>query len=75
MYQRNCKSIHGARRSRICEEYLEMEKTVGELETPVLGELNPPKNSNIPRRNQGIANGKSWVASTVKLGRGVVWNE
>jgi hypothetical protein len=30
---------------------------VGESETLVLGESNPPKNSKIPRRNQGIANG------------------
>jgi hypothetical protein len=34
------------------------EKTEGESEEHVLGELNPPKNFKIPRRSQGIAN---WV--------------
>jgi hypothetical protein len=33
------------------------EKPVGGMETPVLGESISPKNSKIPRRNQGIANG------------------
>jgi hypothetical protein len=27
----------------------------GESESPILGELNPPKNQRIPRRNQEIA--------------------
>jgi hypothetical protein len=33
----------------------EEEKSVGELDTPVLGELNQPKNSKIPWRNKKIA--------------------
>jgi hypothetical protein len=37
------------------------------LKFPILGELNPPKNQTIPWRNQGIANGKTWVALTVSL--------
>jgi hypothetical protein len=45
---------------------------VGEVETPVLRELNPPMNSNIPWRNQEIANGGSWVNLIVKLEKGVV---
>jgi hypothetical protein len=75
MYQRNYKSIHGARRSRIWGEYLEMGKTVGESETPVLGELNPSKNSKIPRRGLKITNGGLGVAFTVKLERRKVRNE
>jgi hypothetical protein len=34
-----------------------MGKPVGGTETPVLGELISPKNSKIPRRNQGITKG------------------
>jgi hypothetical protein len=37
------------------------------METPVLGELISPKNSKIPWRNQGIANGGLGVALTVVL--------
>jgi hypothetical protein len=44
-------------------------KPVGESETPVLGELNQPKNSKIPRRNQEITNGGLGVALTVALER------
>jgi hypothetical protein len=40
---------------------------VEELETPVLWELNPPKNRRIPRRNQEITNGETWRALTVVL--------
>jgi hypothetical protein len=32
-------------------------KPVGATETPVLGKFISPKNSKIPQRNQGIANG------------------
>jgi hypothetical protein len=47
-----------------------MRKTpVGEMETPVLGELISPKNSKIPWRNQGITNGGLGVALTVVLER------
>jgi hypothetical protein len=42
-------------------------KPVGESETPVLGELNPPKNQRIPRRIQEIANGETWRALTIVL--------
>jgi hypothetical protein len=38
-------------------KYHEKEKTERESETPVLGELNPPKNPKTPWRNQKIANG------------------
>jgi hypothetical protein len=38
---------------------LEGENPVGESETPILGELNPPKNRRIPWRNQEIANGET----------------
>jgi hypothetical protein len=44
-----------------------MAKTVRETETPVLGELIPPKNSKIPRRNQGITNGGLEVILMVVL--------
>jgi hypothetical protein len=44
-----------------------MGKPVGELERPVLGELNPPKNSKIPRRNQEITTKGSWGTLTVVL--------
>jgi hypothetical protein len=42
---------------------------VGESETLILGELNPPKDSKIPRRNQEIAKGGLGVAFTVELER------
>jgi hypothetical protein len=44
-------------------------KLVGEADTPVFGELISPKNSKIPQRNQGIANGSLGVALTVVLER------
>jgi hypothetical protein len=44
-------------------------KLVGGMETPVLGELISPKNSNIPWRNQGIANGGLGVTLMVVLER------
>jgi hypothetical protein len=34
-----------------------VENPVGESDTPVLGELNPPKKSRIPRMSQEIAKG------------------
>jgi hypothetical protein len=37
------------------------------METPVLGELNPPMNSKIPWRNQEIAKGETRAALTVVL--------
>jgi hypothetical protein len=40
---------------------------VGESETPVFGEFNPPKNSRIPWMSQEIINGGSWAALTVGL--------
>jgi hypothetical protein len=46
---------------------LRREKPVGESETPVLEELNPPKNLRVPRRSQEIANGGSWATLTVVL--------
>jgi hypothetical protein len=55
MYEWNCKSINGAKRSRRGGIPCEGEKPVGESETPILGELNPPKNSRILWRNQEIA--------------------
>jgi hypothetical protein len=39
------------------------------METPVLRELISPKNSKIPRRNQGIANGHLGVTLMVVLVR------
>jgi hypothetical protein len=39
------------------------------METPVLVELNQPKDSKIPRRNQEIANGGIRVALTIVLER------
>jgi hypothetical protein len=42
---------------------------VGESETPVLGELNPPKDSKISQRNQEITKGGLGVAFTVELER------
>jgi hypothetical protein len=56
MYGRNFKSIHGSRRSRRGWNLPWEEKNlVGELETPILVELNPPKNSRIPWRSHEIA--------------------
>jgi hypothetical protein len=46
---------------------LRREKSMGKLETPVLGELNPPKNRRIPQRNQEITNGETWGILTVAL--------
>jgi hypothetical protein len=43
------------------------EKPMGESSTPVLGELISPKNSKIPRRNQGIINGGLGVTLMVVL--------
>jgi hypothetical protein len=74
MHQRNFESIHGAKRSRRGENTLRRE-TDGESETPVLGELNPPKNSRIPRRSQEISNGGSWATLTVVLERRRVKSE
>jgi hypothetical protein len=42
---------------------------VGESETLVLGELNPPKDSKIPQRNQEISKGGLGVAFMVELER------
>jgi hypothetical protein len=67
--------IDGARRLRIGENTFRRGKPVGESETLVLGELNLPKNSNIPWRNQGITKGESWVAFKVKLEERVVKKE
>jgi hypothetical protein len=68
MHQRNFKSIHGAKRSRIRWKIpRDDKKPVGGTETLVLGELISPKNSKIPRRNQGIANGGFGVTLTVVL--------
>jgi hypothetical protein len=44
-------------------------KLVGGMETPVHGELISPKNSNIPWRNHGIANGGLGVTLMVVLER------
>jgi hypothetical protein len=44
---------------------LRRENPVGGSDTPVLGELNPPKNSKIPQRNHEIAKGGSWGTLTV----------
>jgi hypothetical protein len=46
-----------------------MGKPVREADTPVLGELISTKNSKIPRRNQGIANGGLGVTLMVVLER------
>jgi hypothetical protein len=54
MHRRNFKSMHGANRLMERGKYLKMGKTEGGSETPVLGELNPPKNSKIQRRNLEI---------------------
>jgi hypothetical protein len=42
---------------------------VGESETPVLGELNPPKGSKIPRRNQEIVKWGLGVTFMIELER------
>jgi hypothetical protein len=42
-------------------------KPIGGMETPVLGKLISPKNSKIPRRNQGITNRGLGVTLTVVL--------
>jgi hypothetical protein len=70
MHQKNSKSIHGAKRSRIRWRYLKMGKMVGGTETSVLRELISPKNYKIPRRNQGITKGGLRVTLTVVL----VWD-
>jgi hypothetical protein len=44
-------------------------KPVGESETPVLGELNPPKGSKIPRRNQEIVKWGLGVTFMIELER------
>jgi hypothetical protein len=49
------------------ENTLRRKKPVGKTETPVLGELNPPKNLRIPQKSQEIANGGSWAALTIVL--------
>jgi hypothetical protein len=51
------------------ENTLRRGKPVGESETPVIGELNLPKNLRIPWRSQEITNGGSWAALTVVLER------
>jgi hypothetical protein len=48
MHQRNFKSMHGTKRLMERGKYLKMGKTEGGSETPILGDLNLPKNSNIP---------------------------
>jgi hypothetical protein len=67
MHKRNFESILGAKRSRMGSNYLEKRKPGGGggLDTSVLGELNPPKNSKIPQRNHEIAKGGSWGTLTV----------
>jgi hypothetical protein len=47
--------MHGAKRLMERGKYLKMGKMEGGSETPVLGDLNPPNNSKIPRRNLEIA--------------------
>jgi hypothetical protein len=69
MHQRNFESIHGAKRSRRGENTLRREKPVGESETLVFGELNPPKNSRIPWGSKEIANGHLWAFLMVVLER------
>jgi hypothetical protein len=49
--------------------FLEKGKMERESDTLILEELNPPKNSRIPRRSQEITNGGSWSALTVVLER------
>jgi hypothetical protein len=55
MHRRNFKHMHGAKRMIESEKYLKMGKMEGGLETPVLRDLNPSKNSKIPWRNLEIA--------------------
>jgi hypothetical protein len=57
----------GQRDRGLGEDTLRWEKPVGETETPILGELISPKNSKIPRRNQGITKGGLRVTLTVVL--------
>jgi hypothetical protein len=57
----------GQRDRGLGENTLRWGKPVGGMETPVLGELIPPKNSKIPQRNQGITNGGLGVTLTVVL--------
>jgi hypothetical protein len=59
----------GQRDHGLGENTLRWRKPVGGTKTPVLGKLISPKNSKIPRRNQGIANGGLGVALTVVLER------
>jgi hypothetical protein len=59
----------GQRDQGLGEDTLRWGKLVGEADTPVLGELISPKNSKIPRRNQGIINGGLRVALMVVLER------
>jgi hypothetical protein len=54
----------GQRDRGIGENTLDEEKPVGGTKTPVLRELISPKNSKIPRRNQGITKGGLGVALT-----------
>jgi hypothetical protein len=57
------------------ENTLRWGETVGESETPVLVELNPPKSSKIPGRDLEIANEGLGVAFMVKLEKRKVRNE
>jgi hypothetical protein len=59
----------GQRDQRWGENTLRRRKPVEESETLVLGELNSPKNSKIPWRNQGITNGGLEVTLMVVLER------
>jgi hypothetical protein len=59
----------GQRDRRWGENTLRRRKPVEESETLVLGELNSPKNSKIPWRNQGITNGGLEVTLMVVLER------
>jgi hypothetical protein len=59
----------GQRDQGLGESTLRRGETMKGSETPVLGELNQPKNSKIPRRNQEIANGGLGVALTIVLER------
>jgi hypothetical protein len=54
---------------RFGENTLREGNLVGESETPILGELNPPKDSKIPRRNQEITKGGLGVTFTIELER------
>jgi hypothetical protein len=59
----------GQRDRGLGENTLRWGKPIGGTETSVLGELISPKNSKIPRRNQGIANGGLGVALMIVLVR------